>query len=575
MPRFGHCLLTLLLLLGLSHRAVAENGVPKITVMLIGTDEFLDDIKFITLLAGEKGKKEWPNVKGTLDYFLSGVDGTKPIRVDVLTGGANTETVLHVPIGKKKGNDFADFRTNLGTFGFAIAKQKANLFKLTLAVQPPQIFWMRYQNGYASIAEKQAHVPANIPNPSIAVQPLVKRGFDVAANLENAADGQDSRKKQFQSIRDNLTDALKLKKDEEADEFEIRKLVLDQQLDELQRFYVQSEKMILGWTTDVAKKEGWLDIELTPIKDTELDKSVNLFNNAASFFVNVERNPNAILSARLNHPLDEMRKAHLLEFFKLIRPNTKRRIDKGDKRTDDEKTARKQITDLMIDLLEQGTDGGIVDGFLEVTQIDEKKTLVGGIKIPDGAKAFEIMKLVTAAAADLKVKLEIEKVGDVSIHSVSIPEDDKIKVQELLGKIDVFYAGTSKDSLWIAAGDKALESLKAAIEKVRAPAKEGVESPAVETFVKLGPWIKYLDKRRQRLDKENAGKELTEPEKTQRKESDQRRQNALKSFAEGHDTITFQLNRVDKHIEGKLIIGEGIFRFMGNEIAKFSEETLQ
>ena len=574
MPRFAHCLLMLLLVLGLSHRAVAQNGVPKITVMQNGTDEFQADIKFIMHLAGANGKKQWSNVQETLEFFLEGVDGKRPVRIDVITGGQDPEIVMHIPIGKVKGNNFKAFENNLNTFGFVFDKQPKNLFKLTLSGKPPQIFWMRYQNGYASITERQANVPLNMPDPSVAIQPLVKRGFDVAANLENQVGGQAARKKQFQNTRKNLTAALKQKKDEDPDDFELRKLALDHQLDELERFYVQSEKLILGWTTDAEKKEGRLDIELSPIKDTDLDKSVTLFGNAPSYFVNVERSKDAILSVRINHPLDEMRKSHLADYFKLIRPNTKKRIEKNDKRNDEEKNARKEIVDLLIDMLADGTSGGMVDGFLEVTNVDEKKTLIGGIKTPDGGNAVVIMNLITKADKKLKVKLNLDKQGDVSIHSVSIPENDKIKVQEFLGPIEEFYAGTSKDSLWIAAGDNALDTLKATIEKVQEPVKEGAESVAVDTFIKLGPWIKYLDKRRKRLNKEDAGKELTEPEKTQRKERDERRQNALKAFAQGQDTITFKLQRVEKHIEGKMIIGEGILRFIGNEIAEFSRKTL-
>ncbi len=99
-------------------------------------------------------------------------------------------------------------------------------------------------------------------------------------------------------------------------------------------------------------------------------------------------------------------------------------------------------------------------------------------------------------------------------------------------------------------------------------------APLVDVHVKVGPWIEFLDRRRKRLDKDNADAKLTDKEKAAKKEREKMRQMALTAFKQGDDTINLNLRRSGDQVDVKALFGEGILRFVGSLVADFAAEDV-
>ncbi len=567
---------------------------PAIHGALLSGDELVADLKFLTELA-PNGANGWKLLKQVLDTFMDGTDPSKPVIVDVILNSTGSETRTYFPVKDPAGKPLGQkFLANLEGFGIKSKRLAAGLFQLGGGdkVDPQAVYngFLRVLSvpiNYAVIASSRNGLPANLTDPTKgkAVAALLAKKLDLGLMIKNekqtAAD-QDARKKDFQKVKDNLTAGLKQQVDESAETFELRKGTLTHNLDELERFIAESAELVFGWTTDSGKREGRIDFELSAIAGTSLETSAKLLGQAPGMFASVPRSTDAMLSGRINFPLDEMRKTHAVGAIVLARASASKTIDSEKDKTDDWKEATKAASNLWFDMLQTGVNAGAVEGMIEVSQAPgEKLNLVFGIKSPSGNDLKPILELIPKMKSDAKVQLDLEKVGDVSIHSITMPIADA-DIEEAFGKDAVLYVGTGPTAWWVAIGGKSLEQLKAAIDAV-GKANEADASNFLTLYVKASPWIELIDARSARRDgtdsaKKDPAKKLTDDEAAAAKAKRDReavRKLALEAFKPGKDTWETKLVAKDGKVTGTTRFDEGILRFIGSAISKFSNENLK
>ena len=99
-----------------------------------------------------------------------------------------------------------------------------------------------------------------------------------------------------------------------------------------------------------------------------------------------------------------------------------------------------------------------------------------------------------ASNIDSWVKLNAEQFQGVTLHTVSIPipsdANDREKIVPLIGETLEVVIGTSKDSVYVAAGRDPLAALKKAIEQSAADASKSV--PPVEISVSLSKVAEFI-----------------------------------------------------------------------------------
>lgn len=550
MSRIAHFALILLVAFSIPRVATAENkSAPNISLVQIDAEGMIADLKYLVLDLAED-KKGWSNLDELLPTFLEGIDQQRPIRIDILLGENQQERYrLILPI-----SDLGEFRDNLEVFEISSKKQRNGPYKLGNLF----IGFMQYlkELQYVIISEKLEEVE-EIKDPLKRVQELIKAKYDFSALITNEKEGVDLRKKSMTKTREQLQAAIKKKRDETQNAYDLRKLAFTHQMDEAERLFAESQKMVIGWTTDAAKNEGRLDFTLKAIEGTSLEESIKQFATKPSYFANVPVKQDGILNGRINHPLDEMRKANITEFYKLLLPSLKERIQDNKDFSDKQKEAGSKIAELIIEMLDAGKETSLIDGFIDTNSAaDGKYTLLGGIRSTDGAKLKEVVELLPQLMKGQTVELNVVDEENLKVHKVNIREDYKSGFEELFGAGESLYVGSTPEALWVSAGPDAIQQIKDAAAKVKEPAPEEISPNVIELNVKTRPWLKLINKIRDK------------------KGNVEMREMLLKSLTAEDDTFSFIMKRDGDIIDGKAKLDKGILKFIGNVIAKFSKETL-
>ena len=571
MRRNTFVLLALACLLAFSttRRAVAAE-VPTVTIMQAGADEFQSDIAFLMKLAGKEGEQQWPVVESILGAFLDGVDGKRPMRIDLILG-KKPDTRLSVPIA-----DEADFFRNVGGFiGAKERKMGGGLF--LFKPKPPALSYYTRLLGPARepdwgiVAEDKANLPANF-QVLAAIQPLLNVGFDLAATVENSDDEKSvkDRRQVILDLEKEVTATLQPLDGETDNEFAMRKLGLGHQFRELERIYADSQQLTLGWTTDQEKKEGRLDLELKALAESELAKSIAQLAEKPSRFASITRTEDSIFFGRVNHALDDMRQKHFTEMFELMEQDAKGRLADSTDYSDEQKAGITTAIEKGFEMLRAGTKMGVVDGFVDVNLKDGNKGVVGAIRVDNVSVAIDVLGGLKAAGWEVEIG-EADGETAVAFHKVTLPENFAPFITSLVGSSQ-FTVATRADAVYYAAGAGADERLKAV---VAAEPTEENDGTFLEAWYRVGPILDVLRQRRERSEADLDLSKLTPEEKSERKDRQEMRERAQKAFEAGADTIHTKLQRKEDKVVGQTIFAIDILRFVGMEITNVAKTKLQ
>lgn len=534
----------------------AETSAPSIVIMQPGVERLLEDIQYLTGLAGEEGVEVWPEIRELIaDVFLLGADPKLPLRVDVLLSSDETRYIFSAPVDpSQKFDESHPAWVNIVAFGLQPRALGSGLYQTRSAFEG----FMRYSNNYISIASKKADIPANLPPRREALQTLLERGYDLGAEIKNPVGGQETRRDGMKTVRENLMAALAKQPDETETAFETRKLVLSQQIDELERFFVEAQHVIAGWTTDVQQKQGRLNIELTPIQGTPLAASLEMLGQKPSRFAGIPQSDGSILSGRINHPLDEMRQKNYLAMFAQLRTLAEQEIETDAKLSAEQKAASKKLSAAWFDSLSAGAQSGVLDGFVESWQAaDGKRTFVLGGVVPDSQAIVTMLELLPQARPGSAVELNVEQHAEHAVHRLTVSEDAGTVLKDLFGEVPEVFVATGQGTVFVAAGAGANAALKTAIDQSQAQGTPQKQSVFVKLFAKVGPWIEFLDKQRGT----EGDAEL--------------RRDAIQHFQQGNDLLNFEMERVDNTAVVRFSVEEGILGFVGSVITDVYKENLR
>lgn len=431
MRRTFVALLSAVCLFGSVRQTVAQKTIPTVTIMLASTGELESDLEAIMKMGGEESAEQWPIIEAILPAFNAGIDPTRPIRIDIIFGKVR-DYRISIPYDNQK-----DVLGNI--HGFIGGKKPRRIGSGLYALNGPAFEGILRDNSkikYVIIAAEKNNIPANF-DPLPDLKPLLDAGYDLAASVKNTAEGVEDRKKAIADLREELLGGLKKTDDETDLEFKIRTVGLVHQLEELERLFADSESLVIGWTTDAAKKEARMDLELSALPETDLEKSILALGAKPSLFSSAAKSAKSMFFGRVNHDLDEMRKAHLEEMLTLLTGQSVAEIDSSEKIADDHKTASKDAATAFFDMLKAGSVMGVFDGFADIDYGDEGRSIVGTIRAADGTKINGVLASLKAAGWDVELA-----------ETAAAPADDKEEATK-----DSDTAEPAKD----AAGDKGEE----------------------------------------------------------------------------------------------------------------------
>ena len=536
----------------------------RIVVPSIGASE--DDLKWLIELSPTADlKKQWKPLKeNLLDAFTQGVDLSKPLSIDLVFRKDELSYESRIPI-KDLNNKNVGFLPNLRGMGYLYKPLGQELYQINEKNKKP--FFLRYDKNYAWMATTKEAIPANRPLAIQDLQPLLDLKQDFAAELKNDAAGLEKRRENFLELRKQFEALIRFKRNEDPNAFQLRKLALTQQLNEAERFLVETESMLVTWSTNATSPNGTArgEMSLTALPDTGLLKSIEQFAVKPSYFANVTLHDNPVAVGRITFPLDSTRVAHVQEFYKAVRPVLESEIKARPGFTDAQKEATSKATTVFLDLLESGLTLGVVDGFADAHSVGEgKNVLVCGIRAVDGKKADEIVKLLPEFKSEWQVKLDVHEHGAVKIHELTVPPTRIESFQKVFPNENKVYVGTSSEAVWGAAGVDCLTHLKTAIDQAGQPAPEKIDPVVVSYQVQFSKLVKLLEVIQKELP---SGDGLTKEQQQQRKDLEKYRKLAQDAMTGCDSLVRGELRRTDNKIEGFVELNECVLKYVGSIIA--------
>lgn len=562
----------------------------RIRVVQSGADNLMADLESIVTSTPNKPlQKQWKNLAEILDGFLIGVHRGEPMRVDLVVakddaGKASLgyQPSFPIAIGKNgkevfegKGDTFIE---NVKSIGYKVTKKGDGFYELVESnVKGAKPMYLRHKHGYAIISQSQKALPANIEDPKKGVDDLTKLGYDVTAELKNDPATEKARREDFKELRKELEAAIKFKRGEDESEFELRKLGVVQFFDEMERFLIEANQLLVGWTTDAEGKTGKGDLTLSAndsADKTSLKTSIELLAKNPNYFANVKLHDKPVITGKMQFPFDELRKEQAKVRHPLLKKVTELQIDKSTKYSAEAKTAAKECLGKLIEIFDETIAADIgIEGFIDLHDIGGGScTGVAGLRAEKAKNVDDIVSLLPKISDKWSVKMNAVEHGGVSLHEVTISDNYKEEFAALFGKEQTFYIGASEKAVWAAAGKDSLDELKAAIDAVAQPAPTTPDPVFASVDMRFGPLIKLIDAVEKKI---VLSDKATKSEIQAKKERDRLRLLALEAFEPGTDLLTGRMSRVNGEIKGELTINEGIFKFLGSAIADFSKQNLQ
>ncbi|MDB5391743.1 MAG: hypothetical protein JWM11_7389 [Planctomycetaceae bacterium] len=549
LPILGYCLVLTIVLGSVTSVFAQTKALAPINVAYAGVDRLHEDLDYIFGLASEP--KSLKTLMDTLDVFFVGLDPQKPPVVQVHVRNGKFNLVLHVPT-----TDAKEFRNNARTMGLRSRPIGGGVYQIEKLFNGfMQEFPASANSGDATTiiaASRDDLVP--LGQFTTFKRKLESKDYDLVGSIVNVGSEIKDREAAVEALRAEIIPSLERLKSETQNEFEIRKLTLDQEISGLRQFYTEAEWIKGLGNISRKNKQAIFEIDMKPLVNSNLATSLAQLRKEPSYFVNIPQTFNEPLSGMIHINLDPPRQKNLQKFWKQARPLLLKEIADSPASSAQAKIHGSIVTEIVLDVLEQSTQNGVLDGFVNVTVGPSgRHVMIGGAK-GDGAIVRQgLVKLKESAP----VALDAGMIGDVTLHKVTLPAN-LVEVEEIFGSKPVLIVGTGPKAIWYALGEGAEAKLKEVIAKTDRPPT--VRSSVIASLhAKALVWYKLYDAFR--------GK---------RKKGDlEARKEAIAMFEKNDGTFDFWVDLRAETLKSTLAYNEGMLRYFGKTGGSFVKKNLQ
>jgi hypothetical protein len=570
--RFATALVALFIAVAPTFGQTAQDAA--ITVSHPGFDGLKADLKGILDLTLPAEQEQWENIEGYIDTLSEGVDQKRSVYVSVITGTKPNSTLMWIPLEDKK---FNAFRENLESLGYEVNRddKDANLYTLD---QDPEGGLVRLipASGYCGVilTNDKSALPVLKKMLAGVVPPANAVEGNMIAELTNSDESeaaQKHRRESYAEVRRVSLEAIKKRPSESSTEFELRRLLVDQQMDEGERLFAESSRLSATLKIDKANPAAIkVDILSTAraIAGTGLDQAIRQIGTQPDAFASIAKEKGSALSLRLNHPIDPMRQQNFTEFLDALQKDLDVRIAGSKERSESEKTAITKSAKGILDVLRASIKAGWANVFVESVP-DGKGDFysIVGFVAPSAPDLNAVLPELAAAAKGSVVEMNVDKQGEVSIHRIVMAEGLSDLFDRVFGVKKDLFVGVGASQIWIASGLDSKERMKKTIAGLGAPAN----SPApLHVEVNLLPIMQRLDD----IAKTDAPGKTPEEQESQRSRA-RTRARALAAMKDGGDEAVMTFKVDNGEITGNIHVETGVLRWVGKMMSAFSKENLE
>lgn len=473
--------------------ATAAESKPVAVVSFAGYDALKKDVGFVGELAG------MPELAQAAEGLLAivtraqgaaGLDKTKPIGAAVfLSEESKPSGYLFIPVDDvdKLLDVLQDVVTDVEDQGEGYSSFKTK--------RGPTLT-MRETKGWVFVSLSKDFLTDVPADPTTLLGDLPKT-YDLAVKLNVGNVPEPLIQLAIQQIRVGAEQAMKkapAQDDEAAEAF--RKAFTESSIESLTQAIQDLQSYTFGFAIDDKTRSAYLDIQVDMKDGSPLAKQLNgTADGAKPSTLPGLADAARVFNFHINAPIigDEAKTT-----LKLLEDGRKLAADKIAEEVKDEegqKTLKKMANDF-IDVIAATIEEGQINGGAVVTG-DGPFSVVLGVHVADGKKLEKIVKeAIELGKKDEnfpKVEIDAEEKGDVSFHTVVLPESED---EEAAENVEKFFGtdelslslGFGKKSFLIAIGDDPIEATDLVLKA--APASLPSKTTPLTLQLKVGPIMK-------------------------------------------------------------------------------------
>ncbi len=458
--------------------ATAAEAKPIATLAFSGYDELMKDVECIGKLSGQ------PDLAKGLEGMIAaqtqgkgpvGLDKSRPWGVVVLAGDEPMPTgYAFIPVAKLE-----DLLAVLKNVGVEISEPVDGISEVS-GPKGKSVF-VKQQGDWAYVCLSKEGFAAVDADPAKLLGDAAKQyNLSLRINVQNIP----------ASLRDTAMGMLEMgmqagmqKMPGESDEdYDLRMKMTKDSLEQTKKVFAEMDSVFLGAAVDEKTGSANIDVEQTALAGTDAAKQMSAVKKGKTDFGGFYQ-PDAAWTFCSFATLDKKQQEQMKNTLIMYRTMLERAIDEQE--LDDEEQAKaKKLTADIVKVFEDSIAAEKMDMGAALSLAPAKSTLIGGATIADGSavdkivrELAEIAKAEHPEAAEM-LKLDAAEHAGIKLHSLSFPlpeeMDNREQITALIGEKVELIVGVGEKQLYLAAGDGALDKLKAAIDKSKADAEQEI-----------------------------------------------------------------------------------------------------
>lgn len=440
-------------------RALAQK--PVVLVTLSNLDELFGDFGYMAENLGFAQVGQMGTMMA--GQFTEGLDSTKPIGVVVTNENGEMKPLVMLPIKDLK-QFLAGLEEQIG--------EPRDAGEGILELAGPVPVYVKEKGGWAYVSQTTDDLEKVHPDPMKLLGNIAgKYDISIRAYVQNIP--EEYREMAIAQIREGVE--MQLDSLPESDETDAQRKMIENAIKQYEDLFEGLDRMTIGIGIEPEGQKAVIDMNMTSVPGTTLAKRMDLMNDLKSRFGGFLMNDAAVTFQGIAKMLPEDAE-NTLSSLDAVTPQIMNGIDDDDNIGDVEKDAIKKIAATLLDAFRDTVKTGKIDMGMALL-LEQKFAMVAGMGVADGAKVEAAIKDASEAIDSDKVTFNLgaDQHAGVRMHKMSIktPEGDE-KAQQLIGEnLDVTF-GIADKSVYVAAGDKAAEYLRKAIDSSASVAGKNV-----------------------------------------------------------------------------------------------------
>lgn len=457
---------------------------PVVTVTLSGYDQILGALGAINPQFAVGAESALNSLTG--NQGLQGLDKKRPIGLLIRTDDQQFPAQLVLPV-----TDLTQLLKSLEpTLG--PAKEKEGVYQLESG---DRTFYLK-QVGEWAFASIDANSLSNLPENPLEAFGGLQEQYDLGIRLTVKNIPAIFRQMGIGLLQSLSQQGLEKRPNETDEQLALRTQAFEQTMKQLNQLVNELDTVVAGLKLEGKEGKAALEGVVTAIEGTDLAKQYAAAMQATETNFGGFLAEDAALTWSAAQKVPEANVGQLEASLATARESALKDLENQELSEQDLALA-KDLLGQLLDVVKATIQGGKIDVGGAVKLAPDALTVIAGGHLLDTAKVDTILKkLVEKATADEPklaemIKLNAEEYQGIHFHRVTLPlesmEESEV-LEKLVGKELEIFVGIGPESVYVAAGRDALETLKKAIDQSK------TSTPVLPMQIKLAatPLVKCL-----------------------------------------------------------------------------------